>query len=121
MHRLSGHVDKVVFALWLCGVSIGDLEDDGTGFLLDMVEEMFWRVEYIQKEMDRFLLLGAVKKLERGIAAGDTRDILAMDFEVVREAAESQCVLPSNPTIILAQKFTVFDLVSAYISLAKTM
>ena len=89
MHRLSGHVDKVVFALWLCGVSIGDLEDDGTGFLLDVIEEILWRVEYIQKEMDRFFLLCAVKKLERGIAAGDTRDILAMDLEVVREAAES--------------------------------
>lgn len=110
MHRFSGHVDKMVFALWLCGISIGDLEDDGTGFLLDVIEEVLWRVEYIQKKMDRLLFLGAIKKLERGVAAGDTCNILAVDLEVVREAAESQCVLPSDPAVDVSSVLSTVSL-----------
>jgi hypothetical protein len=97
VHCLSGHVDKMIFALWLCGISIGNLEDDGSSFLLDVIEEVFWRVKDVQKEMDRLFFLGAIKKLKRGVAASDTSDVLPVDLEVVRETAESQCVLPSDP------------------------
>lgn len=49
--------------------------------------------------MDRLLFLGAIEELKRSITAGDTCNVLAMDLEVIGEAAESQGVLPSNPTV----------------------
>lgn len=97
MHRFSSHVDEMVLTLWLGGVSIGDLENDGTGFLFDVVEEVLWRLEDVQEEMYRLFFLSTIEKLKRRVATGDTSDVLAVDLEVVREPAESQCVLPSNP------------------------
>lgn len=38
MHRLARHVDEVVFALWLGSISIGDLENNCSSFLLDVIE-----------------------------------------------------------------------------------
>jgi hypothetical protein len=45
MHGPDGHVDEVVFAFWLGGIAICDLQDDSAGFFLDVIKQILRRVE----------------------------------------------------------------------------
>jgi hypothetical protein len=100
VHCFAGHVNKVVFALWLSGISISDLKNDCTSFFLDVIKQVLWRLKDIEKEVNRLLFLGTVKELERCITAGDTGNVLAVNLEVVGVATEGECVLPPNPASI---------------------
>lgn len=97
MHRLARHVDEVVFALWLGSISIGDLENNCSSFLLDVIEQIFWRIEDVEEKVDGLFLLSTIEKLKGRVAAGDAGDVLAVDFEIIGVATESKRVFPADP------------------------
>lgn len=105
MHCLASHVYKMIIALWFWGISICDLKDNGTSLFFDVVKQVFWRIKNVEKEMDRLLLLDAVKQLKGRVAASNTSDVLSVNLEVVCVAAESQCVLPSDPAVKVSTTF----------------
>lgn len=89
VHCFAGHVNKVVFTLRFGDISISNLKNDCASFFLDVVEQILWRIEDIEKEVNGLLFLCAVKELERCVTAGDAGDVLAVNLEVVGVATES--------------------------------
>lgn len=97
MHGFTGHVDEKILAVRLRSVSISDLQDDCTSFFLDVIEEIIWRIQHIEKEMDRLLFLNTIENREGSGATSNLGDVLSMKLESICIAAESKSVLPPDP------------------------